>query len=90
MVIMKSYVIVDGIEFTDIAKNGIVTTADNLVIRNCKFTGGNLAIKHNDKNRRHKNVLIENCTILDYYDIAIFPDDINGLIVRNNFFAFRI
>ncbi len=88
MVVNGSHVEIDGIEFTNITKNGIVTFANNLIIRNCLFTGGNLAIKHNDKKKRHHHVLIENCTFYDYWDIAIFPDNIDGLIVRNNFFAF--
>jgi len=79
-----SHVIIDGLGFDD-TRSSMVVRADNIIIRNCTMANSSYGphVKTNGSTR-HRNILIDNCTIYGCADIPIFPDNVDGYVIRNN------
>jgi len=83
IVITNDYVIIDGLEIGNVKNNGINIQANHITIRNCIIHDTGLAVKANTSYINH-HILIEYCSLYNFSDIAIFPDAVDKLIIRNN------
>jgi len=74
----------DGLELADCAVNSFTAKADHVTVRNCILHGSGMALKNNDRARRHHHLLIENCTICNFRGIPLFPDNVDKCVIRQN------
>ena len=82
--VTRNYVVIDGFIITPgSSKNGVRVDSNYVTIRNCTMRNSALAYKSNLGTQNHHH-LIENCTMYNFTDIAIFPDELDSIIIRNN------
>ncbi len=82
--VTRNYVVIDGFIITPSSSKNCVRVDSNYVtIRNCTLRNSALAYKSNLSAQNHHH-LIENCTMYNFTDIAIFPDELDSIIIRNN------
>jgi hypothetical protein len=81
--ITNDYIIIDGIEVHHVKNNCINILANHITIRNCILHDSGLGVKTNTDYFNH-HILIEYCSFYSFSDIAIFPDAVDKLIIRNN------
>ncbi len=83
LLITNDYVIIDGLEIYSVKNNGINIQANYITVRNCIIHDTGLAVKANTSYVNH-HILIEYCSFYNFSDIAIFPDAVEKMIIRNN------
>jgi hypothetical protein len=83
ILISNDHVVIDGLEIGPVKNNCINIQADHITIRNCILHDAGLGVKTNTSYFNH-HILIEYCSFYNFSDIAIFPDAVDKLIIRNN------
>jgi len=84
----REYLIFDGLTLNTGGNNCFKAFTSWLIIRNCTmqsatYRSAGLAVKCNRSARDHHH-LIENCLIRDFFDIPLFHDNMDSVIIRNN------
>jgi len=81
--VTREHVVIDGFIITPgSSKNAVRVDSNYVTIRNCTMRNSALAYKSNLSTKNHHH-LIENCVAYNFSDIAIFPDELDSVIVRN-------
>jgi hypothetical protein len=83
ILITNDHVIIDGIKIHHVKNNCINIQANHITIRNCILHDSGLGVKTNTDYFNH-HILIEYCSFYNFSDIAIFPDAVDKLVIRNN------
>ena len=79
----QQYLIFDGLIVTPGGNNCFMAFGDYIIIRNCTLRDSALAVKCN-RSTRYTHHLVENCTIYNHWDIPLFHDNMDSVIIRNN------